>query len=638
MTTNVQLEKSKWADALICPIRPEIIASWNRCKEMKVDRDGGRGHIISEPELRDCLEQKKELLEIARPIMEGLFEIIKETSYSVVLTDENSVLIDTILNDDILGIHEELNFLKGTLWDEKNVGTNAIGTCLAMDEPVQIIGEEHYCVSHHRWTCSAAPIHDTSGKIIGCLDLSGRASGVHTHTYGMVVSAAKNIETQLAIVESYRLMDVALDSILNGLMIIDTDLKIQRVNHQVCKLFRMEEEAILKLEMDQILKDVDIVNNIFINKKKFRLSDITLVIGQKKIECFLDITPIISGEKVMGAVLVIRETKQVRKEMNIQAGFRANYTFDKIITKNKNMIELINTAKRISRTNCSVLIEGESGTGKELFAQSIHNESYRDRGPFIAINCAAIPKELFESELFGYEGGSFTGALKGGRPGKFELANGGTLFLDEIGEIPMEFQPKLLRVLDDNKVTRIGGDYDRELDVRIIAATNRNLLNEISKTAFRQDLYFRLNVINLRLLPLRQRREDVIELGQYFLDLLNGENKSMTKYFSQVFKEKLKETDWLGNVRELKNIVQRSYYLSRGESIDNIDLLAKNEQEVISDYRGEAESIKEIEKSSIEYALRVNNGNAVKAAKDLKISKATIYRKIKSYAINQHRV
>ena len=507
-----------------------------------------------------------------------------------------------------------------------------------MDQPVQIIGEEHYCVSHHRWTCSAAPIHDTSGKIIGCLDLSGRASGVHTHTYGMVVSAAKNIETQLAIVESYRLMDVALDSILNGLMIIDTDLKIQRVNHQVCKLFRMEEEAILKLEMDQILKDVDIVNNIFINKKKFRLSDITLVIGQKKIECFLDITPIISGEKVMGAVLVIRETKQVRKEINIQAGFRANYTFDKIITKNRNMIELINTAKRISRTNCSVLIEGESGTGKELFAQSIHNESYRDRGPFIAINCAAIPKELFESELFGYEGGSFTGALKGGRPGKFELANGGTLFLDEIGEIPMEFQPKLLRVLDDNKVTRIGGDYDRELDVRIIAATNRNLLNEISKTAFRQDLYFRLNVINLRLLPLRQRREDVIELGQYFLDLLNGENKSMIKYFSQVFKEKLKESDWVGNVRELKNIIQRSYYLSHGESIDNIGLLAKNEQEGISDYRTEAESIKEIEKSSIEHALYVNNGNAVKAAKDLKISKATIYRKIKSYAINQYRV
>ncbi len=638
MTKNLELEKTKWADALICPIRPEIIASWNRCKEMKVDRNGGRGHIISDSELVDCLKRKKELLEIARPIMEGLFEIIKDTSYSVVLTDENSVLIDTIINDDILAIHEELNFLKGTLWDEKNVGTNAIGTCLAMDEPVQIIGEEHYCVSHHRWTCSAAPIHDTNGKIIGCLDLSGRATGVHTHTYGMVVSAAKNIENQLAIVESYRLMDVALDSILNGLMIIDTDLKIQRVNHQVCKLFRMDEEDILRLEMGQILKDVDIVNNIFINKKKFRLSDITLVIGPKKIECFLDITPIISDGKIMGAVLVIRETKQVRKEMNIQAGFRANYTFDKIITKNKNMIELINTAKRISRTNCSVLIEGESGTGKELFAQSIHNESYRDRGPFIAINCAAIPKELFESELFGYEGGSFTGALKGGRPGKFELANGGTLFLDEIGEIPMEFQPKLLRVLDENKVTRIGGQYDRELDVRIIAATNRNLLNEISKTAFRQDLYFRLNVINLRLLPLRQRREDVIELGQYFLDLLNKENKHMTKYFSHVFKEKLKESDWVGNVRELKNIVQRSYYLSRGESIDNIELLDKKEEENIIDHRIEAQSIQEMEKKSIEQALHVNNGNTTKAAKDLKISKATIYRKIKSYAINQHRI
>lgn len=634
METSTLMEKFKNPGEISPEIRPEIIESWGRCEKMKVDIGEGRGSTISDKELTRRLAEKKELLGIARPVMEDIFEIIKKTSYSVVLTDENSVLVDIIINKDIEENHENLNFIKGTLWDEKNVGTNAIGTCLAMDKPIQIIGEEHFCISHHRWTCSAAPIHDTKGRIIGCLDLSGRAEDVHTHTFGIVVSAAKNIEKQLAILESYRLMDVALDSILNGLMIIDTDLKIQKINNKIAELFQMDKEAIYKIDMDKVLKDVDIVNNIFINKHKFRYSDITLSLGHLKIECFLDITPIIFNDKVMGAVLIIREAKQVRKEINKLAGFRANYTFDKIITKNKTMIELINTAKRISKTNCSVLIEGESGTGKELFAQSIHNESHRRNGPFIAINCAAIPKELVESELFGYESGSFTGALKGGMPGKFELANGGTLFLDEIGEVPLEIQPKLLRVLDENKVLRIGGSHERELDVRIIAATNRNLLDDMSKTAFRQDLYFRLNVINLRLLPLKRRKEDIIELGRYFLLLLNQENNGITKQFSKLFEEKLLEYHWKGNVRELKNIVQRAYYLSVGGLIDNVQLLSKDQGKISFTEEKEAESLKDLEKNSIEHALLVNMGNAVKAAEDLSISKATIYRKIKAYSIS----
>lgn len=445
-------------------------------------------------------------------------------------------------------------------------------------------------------------------------------------------------EMRTEIVDSYKLMDVALDSILNGLMIIDTELSVKKFNHKITELFQISVEEIFKLDMSDVLKDIDVVDNILINKRKFSYSDTTLFIGTRKIDCFLDITPVAFNDKVMGAVLVIRESKQVRKEINKLAGFRANYTFDKIITKNKAMLELINTARRISKTDCSVLIEGESGTGKELFAQSIHNESQRRNGPFIAINCAAIPKELVESEFFGYETGSFTGAVKGGMPGKFELANGGTLFLDEIGEIPLEMQPKLLRVLDENKVMRIGGNYERKLDVRIIAATNRNLLNEMSKDAFRQDLYFRLNVINLRLLPLKRRREDILVLGQYFLEQLNQENNGVNKCFSEKFIEKLQQYKWKGNVRELKNIVQRGYYMSMGDQIDDIEALEKEKDDHTIYSESEAETLKDLEKNSIEHALLLNKGNAVKAAEELCISKATIYRKIKAYDIHHHSI
>jgi len=266
--------------------------------------------------------------------------------------------------------------------------------------------------------------------------------------------------------------------------------------------------------------------------------------------------------------------------------------------------------------------------GKELYAQSIHNESHRRNGPFIAINCSAIPKELFESELFGYESGSFTGAMKGGRPGKFELASGGTIFLDEIGEVPLEVQPKLLRVLDNNK---IGGTYERPLDVRVISATNRNLIEEVTKGSFRQDLYFRLNVINLRIPPLRNRREDILKLAKYFLKSLNEENNGMHKFFSHKFENRLMEYEWTGNVRELKNIIQRAYYMSEEEEIKGVILHSKDIKQV---EEKASLNLKDVERESIVRALMFNDRNVLKAARDLNISKATIYRKIKAYSID----
>ena len=613
-------------------VKSYISDSWERCRKMKVDHLGGSGTRVGESELRESILKRQELIKLSSPIMENVFEMVKNTSYSVVLTDEKGIIIDLIINSDLMNFHSNLNFVRGSLWDEKSVGTNAIGTCLAIDKPIQVIGAEHYCEYHHRWTCSAAPIHNSRGEIIGSFDISGRAEDVQTHTFGIAASSANRIEKQLVISESYNLMDTTFDSILDGIIVIDNKLNIVRINNKVPELFRMDEQDVFNIDIGKVLSGVDIENNIFKKKNKMGFSDLTISVDNKKIECSLNISPIIEGNSVNGAVIVMREAKQVIREVSKLAGFKANYTFDSIITVNDRMCELINMAKKISKTDCSVLIEGESGVGKELYAQSIHNESHRKNGPFIAINCSAIPKELFESELFGYESGSFTGAMKGGRPGKFELARGGTIFLDEIGEIPLEVQPKLLRVLDNNKIVRIGGTYERELDVRVLSATNRNLLNEVTKGSFRQDLYFRLNVINLRIPPLRNRKEDILELAAYFLKSLNEENKGVNKTFSKALENKLKEYEWTGNVRELKNIIQRAYYMSDGEVIRNVALPksrnVKQTKETVS------LNLKEIERDSIVQALHFNNRNVLKAAKDLNISKATIYRKIKAYSID----
>ncbi|WP_313341099.1 sigma-54-dependent Fis family transcriptional regulator [Sedimentibacter sp.] len=616
-------------------IRPEILSSWYRCEEMKVDFEFGKGTKVTDKVLAESLSKRKDLIEVARPIMENVFEIVKDTSYSVVLTDEKGIIIDLIINKALEENHKKLNFVLGSLWDEKSVGNNAIGSCLAMNKPIQVIGAEHYCEYHHRWTCSAAPIHNSKGELIGCFDLSGRAEDVQAHTYGIAVSSANSIEKQFTILESYKLMDTTFDSILDGLMIMNSEMKIYKFNHQIPEIFKLDETEIYNIKIMEVFKDFNIVSNIFNNKQKIKYSDITLVINDKKIECSLTISPIILGNDVIGAVFLVREAKQIRKEISKLAGFKANYTFDSIVTVSSKMEELIKTAKKISKTNCSVLIEGESGVGKELYAQSIHNESFRRNAPFIAINCSAIPKELFESELFGYESGSFTGAMKGGRPGKFELARGGTIFLDEIGEIPLDIQPKLLRVLDNNKIVRIGGTFERDLDVRVIAATNRNLLDEIRDGSFRQDLYYRLNVINLRIPPLKDRKEDILELAKYFLNELNKENEEINKTFSSSFEGKLMQHEWVGNVRELKNIIQRAYHMSEGEVINNI-VLSKQSGYVNKELT--SFNLKEIEKDSILQALSVNNKNAAKAAQDLNISKATIYRKIKLYSIDLDKI
>ncbi|MFA9424236.1 MAG: sigma-54-dependent Fis family transcriptional regulator, partial [Sedimentibacter sp.] len=574
-------------------VRPDILNSWKRCRKLGVDHLSGKGTRVADKDLIESVLKKKELINLARPTMENVYEMVKSTNYSVVLTDEKGIIIDLIINNDIEDIHNNLNFVKGSLWDEKSVGTNAIGTCLAADKPIQVIGPEHYCGYHHQWTCSAAPIHNSKGEIIGSFDISGRAKDVQTHTYGIAVSSAYCIEKQLVISESYHLMDTTFDAILNGIMIIDNNLKVIRINNKIQEIFHMEKKDIFNMDIKKIFKGIDIENSIFVDKNKMSFSDITFSIDNKKIECSLNISPIIAGDIVTGAVLLMREAKQVRKEVSKLAGFNANYTFDSIITTDIRMKELIDTAKKISKTNCSVLIEGESGTGKELYAQSIHNESNRSKGPFIAINCSAIPKELFESELFGFESGSFTGAAKGGRPGKFELANGGTIFLDEIGEVPLEVQPKLLRVLDNNKIVRIGCSYERDLDVRIISATNRDLIEEVSKGSFRQDLYFRLNVINLRIPPLRKRKGDIVELARYFLKSLNAENDGIEKEFSSDFEEILKNHHWSGNVRELKNIIQRAYYMSDKMLINNV--IFPN---------GNIEIKKDVEKASCTFNLK----------------------------------
>ena len=329
------------------------------------------------------------------------------------------------------------------------------------------------------------------------------------------------------------------------------------------------------------------------------------------------------------------QVKYYQKEIaSLKGGF---YVLDRIIGDSHLMKEAKKLTLQAAVSNSPILITGESGTGKELFAEAIHQNSYRAKGPFIKVNCAAIPHDLIESELFGYEGGAFTGARRSGKPGKFELAQGGSIFLDEIGDMPMHMQAKLLRVVQEHEFERVGGTKPLNLDFRIIAATNQDLQVMIQKGTFRKDLFYRLNVFVIQTPQLRDIPEDIPRIAHYFLSHFRKEQRrGGPTQISQETLDLLQQYHWPGNVRELRNLIERAINIAEGDEITVADLPKEFYQRgsKINPVGYLPEARKEAEKRLIVEALRSANGNKVRAAKMLGIHRTGLYQKIKRYGLN----
>lgn len=324
-------------------------------------------------------------------------------------------------------------------------------------------------------------------------------------------------------------------------------------------------------------------------------------------------------------------------KMNKKNPHQNKYSFEQIIGDSPAMMKAKELAARIATSNSTILLTGESGTGKELFAQAIHGISTRKNNPFVAVNCAAIPEELFESELFGYEPGAFSGARKEGKPGKIELAQNGTLFLDEISELPYQAQGKLLRVLQEKEVERIGGTASKNIDIRIITATNRNLGKLVEEGKFRQDLFYRLYVFDLMIPSLRERKEDILPLAQYFIEFFNERFDLEVKFIDSRLQEWFLNYEWPGNVRELKAMIERGMNIVDGDTI-SLDVIYfshivstnRTKKENIS-LQSLAEEVRSAEISVIKRALQEAKGDRILAAQKLKIHVASLYRKIAKY-------
>ncbi|RNB87126.1 sigma-54-dependent Fis family transcriptional regulator [Brevibacillus fluminis] len=588
-------------------INKRITESWYRCRHGRVDPYQGTGRVVLQA---DALEQQRmkhrRLLDLAMPQLNRLSPFIHDAGMISLLIDPEGYVLNMQGEKQALQDANAINFVEGVRWTEDEVGTNAIGTALLASEPIMINGSEHYSVASHRWSCSASPIRDENGTLLGVIDVSSPLERSHPQTMATVSSLAFLIEQEWA---KARQQD-ELELMQLALMIPEEEDRLLVVCNSygqvvfACKRIRWIVPHWAGMQR------AELVNHGFaeVREKPFASMRHGGLIGWK-------------------VELMQRFNEAFSVSFATSASSVRNFRFEGEAGVSPSFQTTLRDVERVAPTDVNVVIYGESGTGKELIAQAIHMNSSRRNGPFVAVNCGAVPRELMESELFGYAEGAFTGARKRGYEGKLIQANGGTLFLDEIGEIPHAMQVALLRVLQERKVTPIGSREEMPLQIRVIAATHRNLRQQVQEGTFREDLYYRLHVMPVSVPPLRERKEDIVSLIKHY-----AARNGFSLHITDDVKQLLIAHDWPGNIRELFNVVERlritpeqEWKRFLTELTDPRADMGQPEQEL--NYR------EQVEKQSIAEALAKSHGSAAVAAELLGIPRSTFYRKLKKYQL-----
>lgn len=634
-------------------VRAAVANSWQRCRELKInplqnaELQGDNGASY----LEERLYEKEYLIRVARPFMQDLYHFFSGSEFQVVLTDEHGFLLDVIGDKAIVSRTREVHLCPGANWSEEKKGTNAIGTALVEKAPIQIYAWEHFCEENQFLTCAAAPIADPEGKIIGCIDLSGDCHGAHPHTMGMVVAAVRAIENQLRLEQAThklfaasRYSSALLHGIAEGLVAIDRNGIVTDINARGGEIFGVSPSSARGRALTLVCPGNVPLLHVLKSGKDFEDQEIVINDYGKRIRSSASPLRDENGG-IVGAVAFFQEIKD-RSAKHLPIVYCHRHSFDEIEGESPGIKAAKDWAVLASACTSTVLILGESGTGKELFANAIHNASSRGHGPFIAINCAAIPESLIESELFGYVDGSFTGAKKGGQAGKFEMANGGSIFLDEIGEMSLNVQAKLLRVLQERKVSRVGSSQETDVDIRIIAATHRDLNKDVQAGRFREDLYYRLAVLEVKVPPLRERPEDIPPLVRCLISKISLRLERPTVDIDAECLRRMAAYPWPGNVRAMENVLERALVRMGDAHVLKLEHLGLPPVESLpvtspdvnlpTEKENAAQPIKslrDVEREAIAEALSACCGNVKRTAARLGIARNTLYRKMEDYGL-----
>ncbi|MGG3885710.1 sigma-54-dependent Fis family transcriptional regulator [Brevibacillus panacihumi] len=561
--------------------------SWKRCQASNLKAtENAYDQIISMSRIKEIIRDNHLLIRTSLPLFERLEPFLANTEHIALLADSDGNIIHTVGDPTFADHAQKVQLQIGANWNEGFKGTNAIGTALIERVPVHVQGEQHYFLENQFLTCSASPVFSAAGELLGVVNISTRKEYNHPLAMTLVCMVAESLQNRFLYAEADRVValphaDARTSSRSLPLIGLDRDDRIVGINESAKKRLGA---AVLGSEMPQLDKGMD------------------------------------------------RTMKDNRRRIWPSAKTAGLKPFPRLAGSCPHFLQAKLMGQKAALVDFPVLILGESGTGKELFAQMIHEMGSRSNAPFIAVNCSAIPENLIESELFGYEGGSFTGAQREGKIGKFEAAKKGTIFLDEIGDMSLRSQAALLRVLQEKVVTPVGSNQPRPIHARVIAATHRHLPDEIKAGRFRADLYYRLKGVMIQLPPLRQRT-DILPLAEHLLrQLTPGSSASI----SREAQELLAAYAWPGNIRELQSVLIQAAFLADGGDIEavHIQLEGPDEAGDFSVRKQELPSLKESEMEAIKRAIRTTGGNVSQAAKLLQIGRNTLYRKLAEYRIS----
>ena len=619
-------------------IRPYIMRSWQRSRAASVPSVGVPMVLLNSHEFQTIIKKNAFFVNTAAQIMDELLENILPSESCIILTDADGVYLHTTGAGEGFGLGTTCP-LRGLISRETVDGTTAMGLCLEEKTAVCVLGCEHYNSHFDGWSCAAAPIFDKEGNMVGSLSLTLERDKFHRHTFGLVIAAAKAITEQMRLRRLLQEVQTMMELLGEAVLVFDAAGALRLINRYAKRLFHVHGDVIDR-NFSTIATVTGGAHLLDFGKKisdrecSMRLADGT------PLHCLFSASPTPEG----GLCVILRESRRMHKLAGRITGGKAVYDFSDIKGESVAMGQALRLAQVASGNALTTLILGESGVGKELFAQAIHNGSSRRNQPFVVVNCGAIPRDLVQSELFGYEAGAFTGANRQGAPGKFELADGGTIFLDEIGDMPLSTQISLLRVLQEGEVTRVGGKQPCRVDVRVVAATHRDLTAAVENGTFRRDLYYRLNVLLINVPPLRSRRDDIADLAHFFLAKIAKTLCKRLAGFTPMALECLQAYAWPGNVRELENLLERTAVVADGPLIGVEDLppectrpsaapevpIPLTSQALKTSKRDDdIHTADEASQGRLIEALRAAKGNVRAAAKDLGVSRVTLYTRIK---------
>lgn len=628
-------------------VSDSIVRSWKRSIDygVEIEKENGNIPILTRNELERLTEKNRNLLVQSFPVMENLYEQIEDTSSMVILADASGIVLHSVGDPDFVDRARKVSLQPGGIWSEQFRGTNAIGTALVEQLPVVVHSSEHYVTSNDFLTCSASPIFDPYGKLLGVLDVSGDCRAYQQHTMALVRISVQQIENQMFsigfesdIIIQFHSRPEFIGTLYEAIVVFGRDGRLLAANRS----------ALLHLGLDRYRAQTAVFAHLFSLPFDSLLSH-NGIPPQPVLQI-----PLANGMKVFGRIRIspARSTKVIGHQESPGAsnpGRKADlhesrlHTLDSLEFGDSRMKSAIDKARRVMGHDIPVLIEGESGTGKELFARAMHQSGRRRNGPFVALNCAAIPEGLIESELFGYQEGAFTGARRKGNIGKIRQADGGTLFLDEIGDMPLPLQARLLRVLQERTISPLGDTNTHTIDIAVVCATNRKLRDEIAAGRFREDLYYRLNGLLITLPTLRER-EDLLLLAQSILNDIAGPDR--VKRLSDDVLNIFASHPWPGNIRQMHNVLRTAVALLGEDQEIGVAHLSEDFLEQFHEavpfphesnrtlpgtlQSDSPASLDHLEARAIRQAVTDCRGNISAAARRLGISRNTLYRKMRN--------